>query len=348
MAQFYNTKEGLGFEVAKRVAKDMLALRISEADLRNPDHFSNSTDSSEFLILDDGRAAFKIDEQWFIAAVQVVGSPSSSTLVPLPSAGTNPPSDVGGFTCTGIALIPSGPYAGCFVVNNDGRTEESGPDSGNPYEPMGVILSPDFRTKIAEIPYFYTGQSAQGVAIRTAVSPPTLLVGNSAGNRCYELCLYDDGVNSPGDYLNAYYQNASRPTGIAYDSRDDTVWVGFNAITTVNKVDWDGTTAPPVVDSISLSFVPDQMCLDEEYNLLFYTHGANGEDGNIRCYDLTTGVDFHVCTVPRAQAIEGVYLDRDAGKFIVMSDGRYHNSFEPEPLLNAAVFVDMVIPTRSA
>ena len=92
--------------------------------------------------------------------------------------------------------------------------------------------------------------------------------------------------------------------------------------------------------------MPDHFHLDEEYNLLFYTNGANGVDGTIRCYDLTSGVDFFVCTVPYAQAIEGLVVDRANNRMIVFSDGRFHN-VGTEPTLNIAVFIEMAIPTVS-
>ncbi|WP_289150352.1 hypothetical protein [uncultured Salipiger sp.] len=274
-------------------------------------------------------------------------TPVVKTFVPLPDAGTYSPSDVGGYTCTGAALIPNGAFAGCIGNNNDGRTEETGPDSANPYEPMLVILAPDCKKKVAEIPYDFTGNSVQGIAFRTGVSPTTALVAAAGANKVWEVCLYGDGVNAPGErILGNEYTKTGSPNALAYDSAQDAMWVGLYASSTVELVDCDGTNPSRVLDTITLSAVPDHFHLDEEYNLLFYTNGANGVDGTIRCYDLTSGVDFFVCTVPYAQAIEGLVVDRANNRMIVFSDGRFHN-VGTEPTLNIAVFLEMAIPTAS-
>lgn len=207
-----------------------------------------------------------------------------------------------GFTCTGLAYDERNDL---FLVGDIGMQQP-----GGTMRSQIVKLSTDFTTVIGTIAlYEFTSNDVQGIAIRK--SDNTIWFCSPTDNVIYHISssgiLYD-------------YFSVARPTGIAYDRRDDTLWV----LTMNNKIlhlHTDGTQ----ILSVDFAYTEtlDQCFLDEN-GYLYITAGVNYQGrNNIYLFDTSTSNQSITCTVD-SYSVEGICI---LGNYMyILNDGYYHSA----------------------
>lgn len=252
----------------------------------------------------------------------------------------------GGFTATGLDRITRGQWAGCWIVASEGRTRES---DGSSFNPQIAIISPDFG-KIVQLISLSGNTSIQGVAVDTSGSEDTFWVAFVTNTGIYDgdirhYELYDASYTNYGTTANTAVEiSADRidfdttyshgPNGLAYDSANDALWVGGQGF--VNTVRQLSCADGSLLDSITVTEYPDQLHYDATNQLLYYSNGNNGSNGVVYAYRIEDDENAVVySSLSRAQAIEGIYIDRDLGELFVINDGGYH--FTAAPALNVAL-----------
>jgi hypothetical protein len=250
-------------------------------------------------------------------------------LVPDSSASRSPK----GFTCTGLDKITRGKYAGCWIVGDDGRLLEG---DASPFDPQVHIITPDWTTILETFTMPYSGQSLQGVAVDTSGAEDTFWVATLGDLKLRHFNLYgvSAGTEISGDVFAWGYSDM--PNGLAYDPVNDALWVTPFTETTMRLISCNPAASPRLLDTKTLAESADQLHYDSANELLYYTRGANGTNGSVRVYRLGTDVDqMTYASLPRAQAIEGIHLDRDLKRLTLMVDGGFHGVASPQ--LNIAI-----------
>lgn len=250
-------------------------------------------------------------------------------LLPDSSASRNPK----GFTSTGLDRITRGKWAGCWIVADDGRLLEG---DASPFNPQVHIITPDWRTILQTFAMPYSGQSLQGVAVDTSGAEDTFWVATLGDLKLRHFNLYGGsaGTEISGDVFAWGYSDM--PNGLAYDPVNDALWVTPFTETTMRLISCNPAASPRLLDTKTLAQSADQLHYDSANELLYYTRGDNGTNGSVRVYRLGTDVDQMVYdSLPRAQAIEGLYIDRPASRLTLMVDGGFHGGASPQ--LNIAI-----------
>lgn len=214
-----------------------------------------------------------------------------------------------GFTCTGLTYSS---VDGTFYAGNYGKMLTSDSTLNNTI----VHLSNDFRTNLGEIelntiyPEF---KDTQGVTLDT--SDNTLFVVSTGNKSMYHVSTAGDGLGS----VNLGFA----VTGIAYDSRTDTLWViGGSVLKNIQK---DGTVIK-TIDISSISTV-DQIYLDETNNYIYATAGANYTGDNyVYKINLTSGTNELAYILKDSYSVEGIYINNSTGRMYILNDGYYHNA----------------------
>ena len=209
-----------------------------------------------------------------------------------------------GFTCTGLAYDNA---TDTFLIGEFGALL---PDD----KTMGSIVrvSGDFSSIVETIPLYKTGtEGVQGVALDT--SDNSIWFCDPNGNKIWH-------ISSDGISLGCI--TTPRPTGIAYNDKDDTFWV----------LSYDGnirhiTKSSRVLKTIMFSYNEplDQCFLDKHKGLLYMTAGTNYlSRNNVYCLNINTQEQYIACTVD-SYAVEGIWLG-DNNKMIILNDGYYHSA----------------------
>lgn len=330
--------------------QELLGLRVANYEIQQSD--DGSAKASGELIFEDvvstkavqlygeyadavrvvcDEAGHVIYVEWPDGRIQSTEGGSGSTLpgaryiglwvMPDSVPGRMPP----GFTCTGLDRITRGAFSRCWVVGDDGRLADSG---SSPYVPRIHIMDPECRRILATIDPGYSGASLQGVAVDTSGAADTLWVATARNDRIIHLAL--DGSEISGDVIDWVY--TSRPNGVAYDPVNHAVWVTPISGNTARLIACDPNISPRVIREVSLANTsPDQLHYDSERELLYYSTGGNGANGTVRVYRLADDVDVPVYSaIPYAQAIEGIFIDRDTGTLYVANDAGFHVSGRPQ------------------
>lgn len=240
----------------------------------------------------------------------------------LPDRPTGAPS--GGFTCTGLDRITRGTYAGCWLVANDGRTVEG---DGSPYTPEVLILDSAFNRILAVFPMPYTGASAQGVAVDTSGSSDTFWVATAGDGKIRHFDMSGAEITTDAFNWATAYPSLGNPNGLAYDSGNDALWCS-DTNGNARLIACNPAASPRELATASLTGSPDMLQLIE--GKIYYSVGSNGANGGIRYYDTASASVVNIYpTLINAQAIEGIFIDRDAGVLTVVNDGGYHDSANP-------------------
>lgn len=246
----------------------------------------------------------------------------------LPNGASN--SDAGkGFTCTGLARQPDGSW---WVANFGKKTEAT--SGSETFAASLVLMNAGFTSIQREIllePLFPGCGGVQGVAYDT--SDGTLWVASSGLNKILHLSTSGGAIGS----ISLAYE----PNGLAYSAASDALWVNANSTDAFSLISKSGTvlkTGNIVLDS------QDQLFCDDETNTLLCSYGANGSAGRVAVIN-TAGaapVMTSSITLPsNADAIEGLYWDKAAGRLYVANDGYYHAT---STALNAVQTYDISTP----
>ncbi len=242
-------------------------------------------------------------------------------LLPDSTSDRDPP----GFTCTGLDRITRGQFAGCWVVGDDGRIRDS---SSSPYVPRIHILDPECRRILRTIDPGYTGASLQAVTVDTSGAADTLWIATAGNRRIIHITL--EGTEITDDEIE--WDLSSNPNGAAYDPANHALWTTSISGRLARLIACDRSASPRIVREINLtSTSPDQLHYDPVRELLYYSTGGNGVNGTVRAYNLRTDEDTAVYpSLKFAQAIEGIYVDRDISTLFVTNDAGYHVAGRPQ------------------
>ena len=209
-----------------------------------------------------------------------------------------------GFTCTGLAYDEA---TNTFLVGEFGALLPDDPVTGSI-----VRMSDDFSRVVETIPLYNTvTKGVQGVALDTHDNTIWFCYPN--GNRIWHIS--SDGMNL-GSIA------TPRPTGIAYNDRDDTFWI-LSLDGNIRHITKSGT----VLTTIAFSYNEplDQCFLDKHRGLLYITAGTNYSGrNNVYCLNINTEEQYIACTVD-SYAVEGIWLGNN-DKMIILNDGYFHGA----------------------
>ncbi|ETD89948.1 hypothetical protein U713_07530 [Rhodobacter capsulatus YW2] len=224
-----------------------------------------------------------------------------------------------GFTCTGLDRFPTDTtFAGCWLVGDDGRMIEG---DGTPLAGAAHILSPDKRTILRSFA-FGEVSSVQGVA---CVDDDTFWVALST---LKEIRHYNIGGTLLATLEWDTLGYTGDPNGLAWDSANSGLWVTTAASATARLLlASDGT----LLDTVTLATTtPDQLHYDSANGLLYATTGSNGTPGTVHVHRVSTDTAVgSYASLRHAEAIEGIYLDRETATLTLTNDGQYHNIARP-------------------
>ena len=258
----------------------------------------------------------------------------------LDASGLLPDSDAArtpsGFTCTGLTRITRGQWKGCWMVSDDGRLVQG---DASDYEPQVHILTPDFGRIIQPHSLPYSGASAQGSGIDTALGYDRFWVACSADRTIRHFNVVSGG-HLGGDMIDLTSVDGNNitgsPNGLAYDAANHHLFVTMSDNATVYVFDGNPAASPRLVTTYTgdwggndNSDTPDQLWYDQEGGL-YYSMGENGGDCGIYRFDLATETSTPVFEVLEdIQAIEGFVIDREKRLLWVVNDGGYHPNANP-------------------
>lgn len=272
-----------------------------------------------------GRIEYKDGRPDWVAG-QVPGTPSwkldHSKVLPDGASGQNPN---GGFTCTGLALVTSGKYIGCWLIANDGRVYE-GTQGGvtSPFLSSVVLVTPDFARIIREDKWHLTIagiESIQGLAWDNTRNQYMFVDKTNQAIRY----VSQEGVLQADPIVVTH-----TPNGVAYDPvRDVVISPGEG---TTNVFIYTRATGLLLETVSGIAGNADQLYYDAQASILYYSLGANAEDGAIRSMSINGGPTLSSFTLAGSQAIEGIYIFTDArGRrwLYVVNDGAFHATANP-------------------
>ncbi|RRN78543.1 hypothetical protein EIM50_13720 [Pseudoxanthomonas sp. SGD-10] len=220
----------------------------------------------------------------------------------------------GGFTCTGLDKITTGQWKGCWVVGNHGLPA---PGTGN--TPSIVILSPDMRRIVKEIPclpLFPTIVSIQGVAWDT--SDDTIWFVDKANQTLRHISV-------AGADLGEHIAVPHAINGLAYRPDVDGLYAPAEGTANLNLYSCADGSLISTVSGISPT--ADQCHYNAALGQFWITRGNNGADGEYIAYDPDTGRMLLRRTLPGSQSIEGLHFDGSI--LTVVNDGAYHTEANP-------------------
>ena len=207
-----------------------------------------------------------------------------------------------GFTITGLAYSASD---NTYYAGNYGKVYTSDTTVNNTI----VHLSSDLKTNLGEIELPNISE-VQGVTVDS--SDNTLWYVSPPDNKMYHISTTGEELGEVNLGTNA--------TGIAYDSRTDTLWV-LDSTKLIN-VEKDGTVNTTI--TLDISNV-DQIYLDETDNSIYITAGNNYQgDSYVYIVNLSTQKSKLLYTLEDSHAIEGIHI-KD-GKMYIGNDGVYHEA----------------------
>lgn len=226
------------------------------------------------------------------------------------------PNANGGFTCTGLVLITTGNYRGCWLVGNDGRVTE-----GSSVFYCGVlILSPDMRRVVREIACntadFPGIQSIQGVAWDSSDSTIWFVDKTNKTLR---------HIDVNGAKLGDEIVVGHTPNALAYIATEDALVSPGEGTAVVHVLACgDGST----VQSLSgIATDADHVFYGAARGELWASRGSNGSDGQVVIYSWPDLTFKRTLALPGSQSIEGIYFD--GSTLTVVNDGAFHVTANP-------------------
>lgn len=266
--------------------------------------------------------------------------PSPVSMGDVIAAATTLPDAVGsvagkGPTCTGLAQGPSGTW----WVSDHGQPREDQVNTAN-FQSGLVKYSADFSTILLQVT-----ANALGLGLLRSVQGNAYLPNQ--GQVAFAHCLTGDansGVHLINEATGAYVGQAfggagiSGLNGLAYDSSLDALIV-HTVVDSVSTATWYARNAADLSAPIKTATLTggadaDHIHYDATRNWLWYSVGANGNDGLIYARDLTADIssDVVVFVARGARAVEGIVVT--ATEIVIANDGYYHLQ---TPALNQAL-----------
>lgn len=213
-----------------------------------------------------------------------------------------------GFTCTGLVYDKN---EGVFYSGNIGKalpTTEG-------FKSTIVKLSNDLEQNLGELKLYeiYPDMAdIQGVTI-------------DHSNDTFWFCSFAENMvrNVSKSGVDMGVIDFDRPIGIAYDNRDDSLWVLSNEFLCNIKKNGE------VVRKIDVKIEgQDQLYLDVQNNTMYFTAGVNYKGKNyVYSIDLNTEEICLKYILKDSHAVEGIHIDNN--KMYVLNDGYYHEGKEP-------------------
>lgn len=226
-----------------------------------------------------------------------------------------------GFTCTGLAKDKD---ENVYWVGNIGKDLPT--TSG--FKSTIVKLSNDFDENLGEINIyseFSSMKDIQGITV-------------DYENDSLWFCSFEENkirnITKTGEEIS--FVDINRPTGIAYDSRTDSLWVlSQSELSNITK-------SGDVIKKIEVSINgQDQIYLDEKNDIIYFTVGSVYDKNNfVYSVDLKTNSIKELFTLEDSYAIEGIHIDD--GEMYILNDGYYHDAKIPINQINTYNLNDLI------
>lgn len=240
-------------------------------------------------------------------------------IIPVPSGNLNATKTVAlpdiynnghGWTCTGLAYDAE---SDTFLVGDIGKDLPS----SEGFASQIVRVSTDFLAVEGTIKLYTTFPNmsdVQGITIDT--SDGTIWFCSTSERLIRHI---DTSGNSIGSF-----STTAQPTGIAYSSADDSLWVlTYGSSNNIMRVSKTGTVLEQYTFNYSETL--DQCFLDPTRGYLYITAGANYDSrNNIYLFNTSTHQQSIACTVD-SYSVEGIWLG-DTDQMIIVNDGYYHSA----------------------
>ena len=208
-----------------------------------------------------------------------------------------------GFTCTGLYWDKEE----CFFIGNAGKYKPN----DKQFKATIEVVEKDFSSITSSIPCYLSFEKMKDIQGVCKASDGTIW-----------LCSYGENkirhINENGQEIG--YIDMLEPSGIANDSRSNTLWV------LTKKYLYNCTYDGKVKRKIKLKIKgQDQIFLDEENNLIYLSVGSNySKESYIYMVDLETNEIKPVYELQDSYAIEGIAIVDDV--LYVLNDGYYHDA----------------------
>ena len=263
------------------------------------DAYDGQGQSLSYAFDKDGQVVFPDGATW------PVGNLNASSTVALPDIYNNGH----GFTCTGLAYDASN---NTFLIGDIGKATPSTLGFASKI----IRVSYDFLTVVEQIDLyteFPNMSDVQGITIDT--SDGTIWFCSTSEKKIRHM-------DSSGNSIGSITLNDS-PTGVAYSSTDDCLWVlTYAATNNIIKMSKTGT----VIEQYTFSYAEqlDQCFLDTEGNL-YITAGANYiSRNNVYVFNTISHEQSIACTVD-SYSVEGIWIGTNI--MFILNDGYYHSAF---------------------
>ncbi len=276
-------------------------------------------------------------------------------------------SEIGGATYTGAAEITRGPWTSCLAMGCDGRKEDTFTNTfpEGQLKPQIVITTPDGRKPI-QVLDLGINATLQGTTTDTRGSVDTLWVAVSNADegigqlRHYhlehasytkfgvsetvatldpetneitltEVPVFNAAVEIVEDRIDYLALYGKLPNGVAFNRNNESLFITQVSDNVAREMACDPAASPRELSTLTLSDTQiDQADYDPDLDVLYYTRGPNGEDGDIYQHDVATNVSKRFwMNLPNAQAIEAVLVRKDRQEIWVWIDGNFHTAANP-------------------
>lgn len=220
-------------------------------------------------------------------------------------------SDIG-FTCTGIYWDQE---EDCFFIGNAGKYKPN----DKTFQATIEIVEKDFSTIKGNIPCYLKFENMRDIQGVTKSIDGTIWLCSYGENKVRHI---DEDGNEIGDF------DIKEPSGIANDSRNNTLWILTNNY--LYNCSYDGMIQKIIKVHIKGQ---DQLFLDEKHDLIYFSAGADYHgDSYIYTVDLKTSKVKPMYILKDSYAIEGITIVDNV--LYVLNDGYYHDATIPVNQVN--------------
>lgn len=212
-----------------------------------------------------------------------------------------------GFTCTGLYWDKE---EECFFIGNAGKYKPN----DKTFQASIEIVEKDFSAIKGDIPCYLKFENMRDIQGVTKSTDGTIW-----------LCSYGENkvrhIDEKGNELGIF--DIKEPSGIANDSRSNTLWILTNNY--LYNCSYDGVVQKTIKIHIKGQ---DQLFLDEKNSLIYFSAGADYHgDSYIYTVDLKTSKVKPLYVLKDSYAIEGITIVDDV--LYVLNDGYYHDAETP-------------------
>lgn len=214
-----------------------------------------------------------------------------------------------GFTNTGLCPDGSGGWWA-------GNSVAAGPN-----EPSLVHLSSNFSTKSGEIRLstLYTGiLGVQGLTLDT--SDNSIWFADTVNKKIQHITQAGSDV-ADGFALSG----AKTPTGVAYNSSHDSVYVNNTSNTNIEEYSCVDGSLLRTYDYNIGNLSVEQLWYDNTNGILWISYGDNSASGHLTGIKITTNCIVADYLLTESTTIEGFYIDSAISRLYVCNDGFFHS-----------------------